>query len=44
MINEDQEEFYEGITISPDEWKAIEALNDVLGVSVFQFIFLTLFY
>ncbi|KAH9813463.1 hypothetical protein DFH28DRAFT_929770 [Melampsora americana] len=37
MINDDQEGFYEGITISPEEWKAIEALNDVLGVSVFQF-------
>lgn len=37
MINEDSEGFYEGITISPEEWKAIEALNDVLGVSAFCF-------
>lgn len=37
MINKDQEGFYEGITISPDEWKAIEAFNKVLGVSLFQF-------
>lgn len=33
MINDDQEGYYEGITISPDEWKAIEALNAVLEVS-----------
>lgn len=38
MINEDQDGFYEGITIiAPDKWKAIEALNNVLGVSIFQF-------
>lgn len=33
MLNEDLEGYYEGITIAPDEWKAIEALNSVLEVS-----------
>lgn len=36
MINEDSEDFYEGITVTIDEWKAIEELNDVLTVRLFQ--------
>lgn len=33
MLNSDQENYYGGVTITPDEWKAVEALNHVLEVS-----------
>ncbi|KAH9823375.1 hypothetical protein DFH28DRAFT_946995 [Melampsora americana] len=32
MINLDQEGYYEGITITPDKWKGVEALDKVLEV------------
>lgn len=32
LLNSDQEGFFEGITMAPEEWKSVEALNAVLEV------------
>lgn len=38
MISQDQEGYYEDISIAAEEWKAIEALNSVLEVRLFFFL------
>lgn len=32
-MDDDEENYFDGVTISRDEWKAVEALNKLLEVS-----------